>query len=263
MAWGRRSYQPPTPQPVKAFSQSNENQIQYTIANMGKKQLSLYAQSFTPIELAELFIEPDDRNALFRAYALAGDSVSHNHNLYVDLPWMKQWGGIGLLRFSWMTHEWKDAFFVPLLQGAEDTHALRGPRDDAPAELRDRYLNMAERMATLSYEYGLVRWVFLKLNQNGFCNTPAQMRWVWPPIVHILNEAGMKQQALELAQPSARAGDKARIPTEVQPFIRETYDIITRGLLIDEKQPPAGHPNILVHEPKFCLATNHTFPGVV
>ena len=76
--------------------------------------------------------------------------------------------------------------------------------------------------------------VFGNLNQNGWCNTPQQMRFVWPAIRHLVAKAGLKELAGQLTESSARAGDRARVPPAIHEFLVPTVNIVNRTLLMGD-----------------------------
>lgn len=228
MAWGRRNSNPPPP--PKAFSDSMEQYILRHINATGLRLQVMYMQQFTFEELKLLFIDPEDRSPLTHAYNRVRGNNIQTQQLFVNSP-----NGNCRIRFRW---DWRatdcdGSFFVPKSWGGQPSRPVV-PRDDAPKELLDRYNDMAENLERTSREWGLVGYVFDQLNQNGYCNTPPQMRYVWPALPQILRYSGYHNEARQVAEASSRAGDKAKIPHTAAPYIRETYDIVTRSLMFDD-----------------------------
>lgn len=259
MSWGRRNSSTGEPPKAKAFSDSMAYQIERAIVMTGMRMLVLNMEEFSFDELKLLFVEPDKRDFLTKAYQATKGHNINNMELFAQAPLNRC-----RIRFQWRYMDADGAFFVPRDEGGLRIHALTA-RADAPQELRERYEDMAERLERTSREWGLVRFVFTQLNQHGYCNTPPQMRYVWPAIPTLLNYAGLGDLAKTLAQPSSRAGDKARIPAQAAPYIRETYDIVTRSILVDNMNKLStthqGWPTIDIVDATFPIGfgDNQTF----
>lgn len=251
-------------EPTKAFPSSQTQPIWTGVHRACRRISTMYYEQFTCSELLELFIEPGDRAAVRRAYELNGGNSAHTQNLFVTSPWARQRGGEARIRFQWDFRDVMDGFFVPLKQGGRiETAAMM--RDDAPQDLKDRFTNMADNLVRTSYEWGMVMYVFNSLNRNGYCNTPQQMRYVWPAISTLLSYGGNKDLAKQLSQPSARAGDKARVPYEVRDLIKPSADVVTRSLLCDMDSLPDGcslKPSISVQAANYEVSPGNVFVGL-
>jgi hypothetical protein len=105
---------------------------------------------------------------------------------------------------------------------------------DVTPELMEKWDHACQQLSQISYEWGMVNHVFTSLNVNGWCNTPQQMRFVWPAIRHLCAKAGMKDLAGQLTESSARAGDRARVPLAIHEFLVPTVNIVNRTLLMGE-----------------------------
>jgi hypothetical protein len=93
--------------------------------------------------------------------------------------------------------------------------------------------------------------------------TPAQVRFVWPAVVQLLKQSSPSHPLLAgLQRESPRAGDNARIPAEVQAFIKPTYDIVTKSILLQElaDNPQAPRFRCRMWNMQFSMDGN-TFSG--
>lgn len=225
--------------PAVAFSGFNCHRVIGAIHNMATRISNMAKPTFTLEELSELFIPPPLQVYLRVAYEAV--QPLYQQDLRVSLGNRRIEGhetAVSAIntavRFTWSYDKSPSAFFVP--------HGLQTIQETASPELVEKFNDATNRMLRVSYEWGLVQWVFRSLNQPGYCSTPQQMRYIWPSILPILTQvAGYTPLVKELQVESARAGDKARAPTEVQPYLRTSYDIVTRAiLLLENEASPRG-----------------------
>jgi hypothetical protein len=260
MSWGNRK----AAEPPRAFGNRQTSQIENCILQTARRVLHMYHHPFTGDELMQLFIDPADREHVRKAWlATAGNNVGQQ-GIYVKSDLAGELNGSAQLCLSWSWDPRFDGFFVPLLQGGRKETAV-SVRPDAPPALAATFKNLIDDMVRTSYEWGVVMLVYRSLNQNGYCNTPAQMRYVWPAITPILNYAGMTDLAKELVTPSARSGDKARIPAHVQSYIKSSADTVTRSLLLDLPNMYATrheYPHVNVVNPVFEVGPGRGFEGM-
>src|SRR5207344_1545987 len=80
--------------------------------------------------------------------------------------------------FTWDHDECPEGFFP--LRGFKHELQL-----DVSDEVREKWEYVQQLLGQINYEWGMVCYVFTMLNTNGFCNTPQQMRYVWPAIRHL------------------------------------------------------------------------------
>lgn len=249
-----------------AFSGNYAYAIMNAISNVASKLLSLEYQQFTGDELLTLFIDPEHHDPLKQAWDLTKGNNVGTQVLYVKSEWAAQHNGVARIALQWDYRNMVSGFFVPLKQGGKPETAV-SVRPEAPAELREKFTTMADAITRISYEWGMVRFVFQQLNQHGYCNTPAQMRYIWPAIVPLLRYAGHTQLAADLTQPSSRAGDKARIPAAARDLIKPSADVVTRSLLLDmasiNQFAQRPEPHIRVNDPEYEVAPGVSFSGMV
>jgi len=235
------AYEPRKNPPPRAFKGSLEDKLQAHIHAIAQKLYRLAKPKFTGQELGLLFVPTQYRQMMHGAFALSHGADSH-HNIFVrTASWSPDVPCRGTLNFEWYFSTAPDAFYPLRTWGATVEAPCTGPHDDAPADVREKFVETIRRMIHVSYEWGLVLRVFNELNQPSFCSTPAQMRYVWPPILQLLN--GLELDAVDrrlittLQHESMRAGDRARIPLPIQPYIRQTYDIVTRSIFLRDHEP--------------------------
>lgn len=264
MSWPKKLKSPP--EPPRAFKSNVQASIEKTIPAIAIDLFNMAKRKFTAAELLDLFIEPSLRAPLTTAFSVAEGCGVH-HELFVSLErWSTdRFTARGQLYFQFTYSGTPDGFFVPFRLGGRPNNPLHRCRTDADADLIDKFNDMVERVVRISYEWGLVLQVFKALNQPGFCATPHQLRYIWPSILPILKRAGQSDLVKELQHESARAGDKARAPAFIQPHLRETYDIVTRSILMLGDETPgdgAGPIQVLLREPHFESVSGFNFPGL-
>jgi hypothetical protein len=271
MARRRYSYgSSAVPTPPRAFMGSAEVQCQAAIRKMAIEQRFLATRDITVEDLRQLFVPAEYRHSLKEAFSV-GSQIHTDEELVIPVRLMgdhypegyplPQVPGSGPLKitFTWDRNDCPDGFFVMKNMG-KDAEVMIQP--DAPQELVDKWLYVSDNLMRISYEFGMVREVFNKLNVNGFCNTPQQMRFLWPAIRHIVDKAGIKELAAQLVETSARAGDRARIPTELTEFMVPTVNIVNRTLLIDKVELIDRPFKVTVNDPAFATPQGLTFSGM-
>lgn len=268
MAWSNSSRRSNvTPQPPRAFMGSNEQAIGFTLKRMAREQRHMAIRHLTGEDLLYLFIPAQHRQPLQEAFRIT-EFTSVDQRLEIDVPPLPYPGieysmnaGRGLTaEFYWDYTNCQDGFFVP-------RHYRPEIQPDAEPDRLERLAYVQRELGRISFEFGLVRYVFTQLNYHGFCNTPAQMRYVWPAIRHIVDRVEhMKDLATSLIESSARAGDKARVPPHIKPFLIPTCDIINRTLLMDKVDTNDKRDfKLTVNDPKYILKhgdTELSFDGI-
>jgi hypothetical protein len=227
----RSSYN--SPPPPRAFMGSSESSVSFALGKLAKEQRHMATRHISVEDFRQIYVPMGYRHSLQEAFSFTKFNTV-KQELRIRLPVLEDYPiGYRLedpdkpatATFYWDYNMCPTGFFVP------KTFTLtRQP--DAPPEAIERLEYMLHELARISFEFGLVRHVFQQLNQNGYCNTPAQMRYVWPAIRHIVDKADLKDLAPSLIEASARAGDKARVPPEVTALLVPTTDIINRTTLI-------------------------------
>jgi hypothetical protein len=227
---------------------SNENAIYAALRTLSSEQRTMAIRHLTVEDLRQLFIPAHLRHSLKEAFGVASPRFA-DQELVVEVTMDNSERNLSgndklLATFKWDHTTAPEGFFVP----REGRCTLQ---QDISDELRDKWNYVGDSLARISWEFGLVTETFKQLNTNGFCNTPAQMRYVWPAIRHIADKAKLRD--LHLEEASARAGDRARVPVQIQDFLVPTVNIINRTLLIDKVEPN--------ERPEFRLNVNA--PGYV
>lgn len=236
MSWGR----PKDPPPPRAFMGSAEVNVQAAIKRAAAEQRWMVTREILLDEVRQLYIKPADREPLKHAYnEVEFNAIDQALQVSVAVP--DEFRPVEDQKPA-VVYEWDyesskpDGFFVPKY----GTRPVQY-QSDAPPELVEKYTNINERLQRIGYEFGLVRHVFNELNVNGFCNTPQQMRFVWPAIRHLVDRFD-KKLGNSLVDASARAGDKARVPSHIVEYMVPTVNIMARSLLLtdvnmNEKRP--------------------------
>lgn len=223
-----------TPNPVRAFMGSNENSCHVAIRKMALEQYHMATRHITIEDLRQAFVPPHLRHSLKEAYAVSANPYM-NHTLDVPITLFDNYPDEYPMAdskmpleatFAWDRNGSPEGFFTMYDQKAVIQH-------DAPPELVEKIQYVYDQVGRISFEFGLVQAVFHRLNQHGYCNTPQQMRFVWPAIRHIVDKAGMRELAKDLVDASSRAGDRARVPPEIAPYMVLSVNIINRTLLMD------------------------------
>ena len=230
MSWGRRrSSVAKDPTPPRAFMGHNEHQLRLAIKLLAREQRHMACRHLTVEDFRQLFIPEYLRHSLKEAFvAAAPDHLDNYIDVRVASPYAYADPNQHLVAtLVWDNKEAPDGFFA--LRGR--THELQ---PDVTSELSDKWTYVEHELSRISYEWGLVNTVFGSLNVNGWCNTPQQMRFVWPAIRHLCAKAGLKELASQLVESSARAGDRARVPPAIHEFLVPTVNIVNRTLLMDD-----------------------------
>jgi len=218
--------------PPRAFRGSQESRIHGVINGIGVQMFRLIKPEFTPAGLLDLFVDPKYHHSLTEAFS-ESEGAGLTQRIYIDL---KSSRVRCHLVFSWDYNKVPGGFFMRARYGGVERRALPGPRAGANAVRLEQFNEMKRRLLQASYEWGLMRRVFDELNQPSYCQTPQQMRFVWPPILQLVKRMGDEQLISMLQHESSRAGDRARVPEFIKPFIRPTYDIVTRSIFLTEHE---------------------------
>lgn len=234
-----------TPPPPRAFMSNKEHQALWAISKMAEEQRWLISTEIKVPELCQLYVNPEHRDPLTTAFGLM-KYTSVDQQMTIALPYPDEYDVIampanntsaGSVVIEWDHTKAPDGFFSPPYQ-------ITGPQNDAPTELIEKYNGIWQRLARVTYEWGMVKHVFNTLNSNGFCNTPQQMRFVWPAIRHIVDRFD-KSLGDTLVDASSRAGDKARIPSEITELMVPTVNIVARSLLLDRVKMDERRDHVL------------------
>jgi hypothetical protein len=134
-----------------------------------------------------------------------------------------------ILRAHWTYDTLPDGFITTEPTCGEHNDPCHHLNGRPPDELRDKFVGMAEQMVRVGGEWATVKWVLQTL-QNKL-HTPQQMRYVWPAI-YTLATAAKLDIAESLSQASSRAGTNAAVPKEVLPYIKPSYEVVSRSVLL-------------------------------
>lgn len=216
---------------------SIEARIEASINGMAHKLFMHARKPYDAVQLMYLFLDPQYHGPMQIAFIQNQPSLTQS--LYIDIAQFAPAGveAKGYIEFTWRYLETPNGFFPRANAGGSMQHPVVGFAQGSLQQpgLVANFIETAEQVVRISYEWGLVKRVFRELNQPGYCTTPPQMRYVWPSILPILKSVGNKDDdrlAASMAKESSRAGDKARIPLVVQPVLRESYQIVTRSIVV-------------------------------
>jgi hypothetical protein len=260
MSWSRRNKASNSPPPPRAFMGSSEQQIRTAIKRLAAEQRWMAVRDISVEDLRQLFIPAWQRHSLKEAFGLA----SPNHKdqaLEVDIPTTDPMHHLVdkqrlIATFKWDYNYCPEGFYVP-----RDFRLPILIQPDAPIETIEKWAYVIDNLGRISWEFGLVNEMFTRLNVNGYCNTPQQMRFVWPAIRHIVDKAGM---GLDLVEASARAGDRARVPGEMKEFLVPTVNIVNRTLLMDKIDMSVDREcRLVVNAPGYVIETPASPTGTV
>jgi hypothetical protein len=145
---------------------SKVTSIKEVIRAMETKQIDLAKQSFTPAELLVLFVDPEHRDVLRRAWDIV-EPAGTTQDLWVEIdkPLYTLGESIGTrsptayLRFRWHRHNVNGGFYVPHNQGSKKEKAIQ-PRDDAPQDLVERFLGTASELLDIHWRFSQCLYVF-------------------------------------------------------------------------------------------------------
>jgi len=253
-----------TKRTTRAFTGGSYWRTLAGIDKLAKHAKSLKQVQWSPDELMHLFMPDRMREPMTQAWRLLEGGPGNLQTLLVgfDNLMPMQWEH-PRMAFTFKWPEVRSGFMVPVRYGLSVSHPAALQTNEG--QLYEKWRRMLEHEMRIAYEWGLVKHTFMTLNAADACTTPAQMRYLWPALVPILNVAGENVLARQLAQASTRAGDKARCPPPLQPYLKQTFDIVAKGVLLQEV------PSITVtstdpityklHEPKFTDGKGVDFPG--
>lgn len=253
---------------TRAFSGGSYMRVERGITVMADHCRQLDVVDFTCFELKELFIKEWQRDALTMAYDLQEGGPLGQQNLYVQFTdthvrpsvWLKP-----RIRFRFDWPGVREGFLVPAKWGWSREFPAKLLKE-APPELAAKFDKVTSDETRHAYEWGLVRWVFESLNVPEHCTTPAQMRYVWPALVPIVRAGGADELASSLSQPSSRAGDSASVPSWIAPYLKTTYDIVAKAVLLREvarEVPVEKGLTYKLHGPNFEISKGVSFAGYV
>jgi hypothetical protein len=238
-----------------------ENNVKNAIVKAAAEQRWMITRDIHLSEVLQLYIKPQDRDPLKQAFnEVEFNSINQVLHVKVDVPSeyrpvADQKPGV-IYEWDWDMSK-PDGFFVP--KYGSKACAIQ---PDAPPELVEKYTEINQRLQRVNYEFGLVRHVFTCLNKNGFCNTPQQMRFVWPAIRHLVDRFDEKL-GRSLVDASPRAGDKARVPPEIADYMVPTVNIMAKSLLLTDVNMNEKRPLIVKMGEVWYHANGDSFAGVV
>jgi len=211
------------------------NQLDTQIWKLAMRQYKHIKLPFTFEDLMQLFIAPEWRKRLFEVYQYAAPSgVTYDYHAGV----IDQRVGPGqrllpvTVRFSWRASA--DGGFLPPRSEGNSMHPTLTVQDDCPGELREKFEHMMHELCGVAHDFGEVKWVLGKLNAKEVCPTAACIRYYWPPVVPLLELAGLRDLADEVREPSARSGWYSKIPSDVHERLKDTSDFVARALLVED-----------------------------
>ena len=244
----------------RAFMGYSETKIQGAIRTLAKEQRHMACRHITVEDLRQLFVPAPYRHSLKEAFGVAAIQHLDNHLEVNMVPWEDHKLGFDqklTAVFTWDHDECPGGFF-PL---RDRKHELQ---PDVSNEVREKWEYVQQLLGQINYEWGMVYHVFTTLNTNGYCNTPQQMRYVWPAIRHLVAKAGMGELAGQLVESSARAGDRARVPTQIADFMVPTVNIVNRTLLMEPVNLSEKREfRLQVNNPQYVVPTKHAAEGHV
>jgi hypothetical protein len=247
----------------RAFTSSNEVNIHGAITRMAMEQRFMAIRNWTIEDLRQLFIPAEHRDAVRQAFAYARQSVI-GQVIGLPIPNRPQYSNAAPTQPLVMTLRWDydkagaDGFFAPANGRVE-------VQPDASPELLSKLEDLYQDITRITWEFGLVQHVFKELNVNGYCNTPQQMRFLWPAIRHLCDKGGLGQLGKQLIEASPRAGDRARVPAHLDTeLLVQTMHIVARTLVIGEVDFDDKRDFVLSvsQNADFVLANGRTFQGV-
>ena len=174
MAWNnhRRRGVAKEPTPPRAFMGYSEERVKKAIKTLAQEQRFMASRHISVEDFRQLFIPEPYRHSLKEAFGVA---AQENLDQVIEvnmLPWedTRLVGDQKLTAsFRWDHDECPEGFFA--LRNWK--HELQ---PDVPAELMEKWQYVQQLVGQASYEWGMVQHVFDRLNTNGYCNTPQQMR---------------------------------------------------------------------------------------
>jgi hypothetical protein len=242
-AWGRRrrSFSDPTPEPNKAFSYADYNRLVSTVDMLAYTQLKHMVDDFTADELRELFIPERHREALTHVYSVEEPNKAYGH-IYVDLisvlgtpelvfPEAKAHcvPTATVLGVKFDREKMPDGFVTPTPLCGVHNNPIKGLYGKPTPELQAKFCDMMRIMVRVAGEWAAVKWVLGEL-QSGL-RTPQQARYVWPA-TYTLAAAAKLGIAESLSEASGRAGNNAITPPQLLPYLKPTYEVVARSVLL-------------------------------
>jgi len=220
-------------EPQPAFSGTKQHKVEQSITSYAFQQRRMHQESFTTEELKLLFIPEEWRRSLSQAYELTFAEPYGWQRIYVAFPNVQPLAmHKPRISFTFNYDQNNTGFLVPSVGYKVDSpaHVL----ESAPPELVERFNELVRHETQVSYEWGLVRWVFRELNKVEWCTTPAQIRYLWPCIYNLCRkQKSLEELAKSIEQASPRAGDKAKCPPWAIRHLKESYDVVARIALMD------------------------------
>jgi len=247
---------PVNTKPTTAFSAKTMKDLRNAVRAMAQLQFNRVRQPVSIATLRQLFVPAELRDLLTNAYAKAAP-IGSVFDLYVghDTPFGRG-GNQAKFRFKWDFGSVRDGFFVPHGFGNRELAPVVHYQSDADPYLRTEFDTLLTNLCDLSWRFGMVMHVLNKLNDAN--RTPAQLRFVWPAIVPLLRRAGFHADAEDIAEPSWRAGDSAKVPSELADYVKPAGDMVARATLVESK--PLAAMNVRY---EMSVTTFNHFDGLV
>jgi hypothetical protein len=220
-----------------------QDQLEKQIWRLAMRQYRHIKLPFTFEDLMQLFIAPEWRKRLFEVYQYAAPGgVSYDYNAgVID---QRVGNGTRLLpvtvKFSWRSGQ--DGGFLPPRSEGNSMHPMLTVQDDCPGELREKWEHMMHELCGVAHDFGEVRWLLQKLNHKDVCPSAACIRYFWPPLVPLLELAGLHELASSVREASAKSAWYAKIPADLHERLKDTSDFMARALLVDDPDGPTSLP---------------------
>ena len=226
--------------PQLALNDSKLHGLVRIISMMRDKQVAMAKQDFTLPDLMNLFVEQKHHAHLRYVYDLI-EPTGNSNSLHVRAtmqPGEAQHStGHAHFEFNWWGKQ-EAGFYVPHGTGGSNDKPAHLLEEQAEPALVERFRQVETDLLDIQCRFALAERVLRWLNAHSVCKTLPQIRYYWPCVVVLLSKAGYKQDALDIAEPSIRAGDAANIPYDLGRLLKETNDSIVRALMLDDVEPP-------------------------
>lgn len=212
------------------------NTMSLTINTLANRMKSLHPMSLTHKEYLDLLAPPEHHQTLMDAAEFADVSS----NLYKNIDFLHpSFEGIvdGPVSLFCTIH--KPGKTMPL--APRNSVILK----DAPKEIRDKLAGWVLTVADINFNAARTRALMWWLNDN--CNTAAQVRFLWPTIVHI---AALDEDTRSLADKMReikKISTLPALPLEVTAACKSTSKwVAMMSLLSDDMETPKADPKVEV-----------------
>jgi hypothetical protein len=209
-----------------AFRDNDAHEITAQIGALKSRMLAAVQIGLTHAEGQSLFTPAEHREILARAPML---STCHDGYHMVESPWSFRYGdGPELdadlvLGLGFQTHKGVPAPLPPL-------HPAR-QRDVSP-ELVEKVNTWVQAFMEIQKKFILAAHVFTRLNQ--VCETPEQVRYLWPPVLSLIR-AGCLSDLADKLTPFCAPATLPSLSPELREAIRDAAGTVTAAQLLDAK----------------------------